>query len=808
MATKIFKENLDGKYDGVSPATLLPKGSVAGGKNMRKVGESGGWKPRKGVTLNNTTQISAHEVNSLHRFKHPRNGDYHFIAQINSLLYDATNDPPAAGTTFGASLGVTVGTTPGFSAMVGEKFCYADGSGIPIIWGGDTPLPLGFVVYDTSETAYIEYSRNVKDKRSGTKAIILEAAADKAYLITSERCEGFIANLGAGVNSNAVTMTINAWRAGAWTAVSNLSDGTADGGATLAIDGTVTWDRSTSDTMRIIAGIMGYCYEIGWSGALSGSVDLIGLTTKEDATSITNKWDGVYEWVAGARFYDASATEYQECLGKITNESTSQYIDVSEMQTDDFIYVKTLEPATAFGLGTPIGYTNTAIAKIDSLGYWDGDSFAEITTGLIDTTLDGAADTSISQTGVFSWNAAAVTPQKRTFQGDQIPGYWYRISVAAALSADTRIYMIVYAPFPEELSDCDGCVEFKDRLATWGDPEFPNRLRISANKRADCFAGADSVYTDAFGDMTAIRNTKNFYNELIVWKEKYVGLLEGFNPQTFGILKIADTIGLASSKTAQVIETGYPSMNRNEPLTIAIWQDTDGIYVLDGRKPRKVSGPIDNYFNPESGDCIAANQIESLDSFVDQNNNEYHLLLPSGKELVYNYITDEWYPEWARAVALTCGLSIKGTDNRNYTYGGCSTGYVFRLESDTADKSVGNADVAIDHYVLSRAISVGGEKGVALRFTLRQLWAELKARSSGTIVTTVYKDLATSGEVITTPEVMSMVNTGYALATPAQDTSIQRCSVFQVKFSLNEVDLEMEIYGFPYELEALGFMDK
>lgn len=809
MATKIFKENLDGKYDGVSPATLLMRGMIAGGKNMRKVGKSGGWKVRKGCTLHNTTQISAHSVKSLHRFKHPRNADYHFLAQINSLLYNSTNDPPASGAGFGTSLGVTVGTTPGFSAVVNERFCYADGSGIPIIWGGNTPLSLGFAVYDASEEAYVEYSRNVRDKRTVTKAIILGAATDKAYLITNERCEGFILDLGSSVNSNAVTLTVKAWRAGSWTAVSNLTDGTdSPAGTTLAIDGTVSWDHSTSDTMKIVAGIMGYAYEIGWSGALSGSVDLLGLTTVEDADHITNKWNGTYEWVAGARFYDHSATEYQECLGSISNESTSQYIELSSSETTDFLYVKTTEPATAFGIGVSIGYTNTGAAKIDQIDYWDGDSWTAITTGLVDTTLDGAGDSSFSQTGVLSFNGTAITPQKRTFEGDQIAGYWYRISWAAALSADVRVYLLIYAPFPAALSTCDGCVEFKDRLVTWGDSEFPNRLRISAVKRPDCFTGSDSTYSDAFGDMTAIRQAKNFYNELIIWKEKYVGLLEGYNPQTFGILKIADTIGLASPKTAQVIETGYPSMHANEPLTIAIWQDVDGIYVLDGRKPRKISEAIDHYFNPESSNCIPAADIEALDSFVDSSNNEYHLLLPSGEELVYNYITDEWYPEWKRDVALTCGLSLKGTNNRNFIYGGCSTGYIFRLENDTSDKTVANVDAAIDHYILSRAIPVGEKQGVIFRFTLRQLWAELKARASGTIVTTLYKNMATTGTVISAPAVMSMVNAGYALATPVQDLSEQRCSCFQVKFSLNTVDLEMEIYGFLYELEARGFMNK
>ena len=554
---------------------------------------------------------------------------------------------------------------------------------------------------------------------------------------------------------------------------------------------------------------MGYIYEIGWSGALSNSVDFRGLTTIEIADTITNKWNGVYQWVSGARFYDQSALEYQECLGKISNESTSQYIDISAATTSDYLYIKTPEPATAFALGVPIGYGNVDAAVLNQADYWDGDSFASITTGLVDSTLDGDSSSSISQTGVFSFNAAAITPQKRTFQGDELPGFWYRLSWDVALSADVRIYLIAYAPFPEVLSTCDGVVEFKNRLATWGDPEFPNRLRISAVDFPDCFSGADSVYTRTFGDMTKIKSAKNFYNELIVWKEKYVGLLEGFSPQTFGAAQVADTVGLASIKTAQVIETGYPAMNRNEPLTIAIWQDVDGVYVLDGRKPRKVSGPVDKYFNPEYSECISAANITSLDSFVDTANNEYHLLLPDGTELVYNYISDEWYPPWSRSVTLTCGLLLRGTDNRNYVYGGSVTGFVFRLENDTSDKSIANADVAIEHSVKSRAISIEETKrGVSLRFLLRRIWAEIKARGSGSLITKIYKNLASSGTTMNTPEAQSMVESGYGLATPALDMSIEKCACFQVEFSLNTIDLEMEIWGFLFELEGRGILDR
>ena len=119
MANQILKEPFVGKYDSMTPATLLPIGWIVGGKNVRKVSSGGGWKCRKGCALHNSTAMeSSAAVKSLQHYKNPLSEDYHFIAQCNSKLLDSSNDPPTGGTTFGTTLGVAVGTTPGFSCTV------------------------------------------------------------------------------------------------------------------------------------------------------------------------------------------------------------------------------------------------------------------------------------------------------------------------------------------------------------------------------------------------------------------------------------------------------------------------------------------------------------------------------------------------------------------------------------------------------------------------------------------------------------------------------------------------------------------
>ena len=812
MTLVISREDFTGKYDGVSPSILLPFGAVTDGLNMRKISKTGGWKPRKGCVLHNTTAAeTGSAIKSLHQFKHPYNSDYHFIAQVNSKLLDSTDDPPAVGTTFGSDLGVSVGAVPGFSCVVNDKWCYADGSSAPIIYAGTAPFPLAVFTYDATNTAYVDYTKQVTDGRTSTVATILGGATDKFYVMTFEKISALTLDLVA-VNTNAVTLTVKAMRSGTWTSVSSLTDGTKDGGGTktLAQDGVISWTASASDTLTVIGNIMGYAYELSWSGALSGACTVASITCTMPATTVSNKWNGAFEWINGALFYDESAGQYIECLGKLTNESDSQYLDISAATTSDYLYLKAVEPVCALGIGVASGYGNTADAQVDLIEYWSGSAWTTVGT-LDDSTLDGGGDSSFAQTGRIFFNASALTPVKRIFQSDKVPGYWYRVSWDAALSANTRIYASLYATQPEALPAYSGCVEFKGRLFVWGDPQYKNRLRFSSYNRYDCFSGKDSGYTDPFGGEDDILCAVPFYNELVVFKKSSTFLLEGYSPTTFGILKLASTVGIASPKSAQTVEIGYASMHADEGVNIVIWQDTDGIYVMDGRKPKKISDPVNQFFNPESSSCIAAANIESLQSFTDYINNEYHLLIPT-YELVYNYVTDEWYPPWQRQIVLTSGITLRGTDNRYYTLGAGASGLVMKLETDTTDKTTANADQTIVHKIKTRAITaLVADNGGKLYFspTMRLLLHGGKllarARSSGNVTVNVYYDLATSGTALTAAA--SLVNSGKNMATPNIDISQPNLVCAEFEFYMATADVEMELWSFHYGTEVQGRID-
>lgn len=816
MAVQIFKEQLNGKYNGVAPATLLGPGGIASGQNMRKVSSVGGWKVRKGVVLHNTTAIAAASVLSLHEYTHPRNGDYHFIAQCNGNLYDSTNDPPAAGTTFaGGMLSALAGTVnPGWSDTIGETWLYADGDSAPVMWGGDTPLCTGFSVYDNSTTSYVDYTRYVTDNRTDTSATVLGDTSDVYYVCAPCIASAIALVLGAGVNTTARTATVKAWRAGAWATVTGMTDTTLDVGTSTKThnqSGSLTWTAG-ADTMRVIAGIMGFWYQVSFSGTLSNSVDVLSCKVVYAPAVISNKWSGVYETPLSIRFFQNSTGEYIDYSGKLTNESTSQYIQLQAATTSDFIYIKTVEPITGIGFGVVDGYAQTAAATVDNIDYWNGSAWATVSSGIIDETLDTGGTKSFAQTGVIWWDGTGLITKRRTMPFDSTPGYWYRVSWSAALAgtgSDMRIYIVTVAAFPEALPSYKGVIEFKGRAFVWPDPEFPNRLRYSSKGRPDCFSGGDSGYTDEFGDMTEIVACRRFYNELIVWKKNSVWLLEGYAPENFGTIKIADTIGCCAPKTALVVETGFPSMHADEPLSIAVWMDTDGIYVLDGRKPRKVSLPVDQYFNTEYSTAFAAANLGTMQAYIDKLNNEFHLLPQTTAELVYNFISDEWYPPWVRRVGgvsgyLACGVTLKGTDGRNYSYGGSDAGFVLKLENDTTDKDDSNVDVAITHKLKTRAICAEQKQSTTLEFTFRRAMIEGKARASGTITTNFYKNTASSGVALIVPAAISLVSSGNDLVIDGVDASQSNCKTFQLEFVEATADVELEIYSFLYLLEIRG----
>jgi len=800
---KMFKEQFTGKYHGTNPPSLMKPGDIGDGLNIRKVSDAGGYWARKG-TERRSAQLQAASILSIFEYTHPRNGDEHFLAQTNTELEESSK---SAILTFATLFSDMDATEPAFGDTVREHFYIGDDNGAPIVYGGDTPFCEGFVnVPLTTNDAKLDEILEVTDNDATTYATLGTAADSVYYVASAEKATQIILDLETK-NTDASVLKVYYWYNAAWVEITNATHGYVDGtispaGVTHGADGTISWNAIATQDMKVIAGKMAYWYKVTWSLAMEDGVEISKCQVYFPPQRMTNKWDGTYDFPTAVRIYDG--TQYQDYTGELANESTALYADLTDIGSGDLLYVKSAEPLCGIGVGITPDYESSVSTDITQVQFWDGDSW-EAASDVVDETAQGGA--AFAQTGTIWWDGASSSGSKiRTFDWDTSPGYWYRFYLddAANFSDDTRVWGIQTAVYPKAISNATGCIEFKGRLLLWGDPLYPNRMRFSARDFPDCFCGPDSGYTDQVGNMSAILVAKPFYNELMLWKKDQIYLLEGYDKLTFGTLKVSTTIGVASPKTAYVVETGSATMHRNEPLSIAIWQEVDGIYMLDGRKPRKASAAVDQYFNPQYSECIAAANIRNRQAFVDYVNNEYHFLLSDG-ELVYNYIRDEWYPKWEREVDLVSGLAVRGYDNRKYTFGGDASGYLWLLEQGTTDDD-DTVDTAVAQdfttKLKTRAIAAGQDKATSQIMTFRKAWIESRTKN-GTITAKIHKNLETTGQSLATPSAsIDLSSTDYNLVTPGRTGSIENMDVFELEFE--GTGATMEIYSVLYQVDPRG----
>ncbi len=822
MKQLIKKENLIGKYLPFEQQTELPEGSIVSGLNMLRKGLFGGWKPRRGYTLLNTTPIGT-KVLSLHRYMNPYYGDFHLIAQIGANLYSlsqastelltedgevlTTEDghdllitteaaPLDQRTSLGSSL-AAVGSDSGFSCMVGEDWIYADGSGRPLIFGGDQPYCDGFISYDGASSSYIDYTQEVIDG-DGDSYGIITAHADSVYYVGMKERGSKIHVSIETANTNNVAATVKAFRSGSWTDTS-ATDGT-EGTDTHDTSGTLSWSASDSDTMTVLGNRQLYWYQISFSGAPT-EIHISSCQVERSLCSLTNKWDGEWRNPSGALFYDHSVTEYIDKLGSVTDGAQSTYMDISEMQTDDYIYIKTVERALGFGFTMEEDNINTAAQKVDLVECMTSSGW--VTVGAFtDKTLDTAGGTDgFAQTGTI-WITNEYSAQESTLLGDDSPGYWYRLSVDGALSTGVKIAEILYASWPEALGTYTGCIEFLGKLALWGDKHYPNRLLLSDYDKPDFFCNKVERYSPPFGASDSIINCATIGNYIIVYKEQGIFMWDG---EAAKPLVISTDIGLASPKTLVLISSGDRTLKERESRTILIHQDRGGIYKLtvdsDGYQIAKISDQIRNYFLPAETEYIGDVNITNLQAYYEKTTDTYRLVLPT-ITLSYSVGTVEWLPIWSYALNLSVGLSSIGPDNEYIVLAGTDDGFLLRLEQVTSDRDSSNTIIAINHKIKTRPIYASEEGILAITGVLRKTWIEVET-DSGTITYRLYKNQASTGSLITEPEAPTLTKADAEIQVQRFDHSLEDTVCFQIELESDTIDQQLQLYRLAYQLERI-----
>ncbi len=170
---------------------------------------------------------------------------------------------------------------PAGSASISYVTVDAPWQDVPNIWNAEE-IEIGQAkVFNT--TTYQDYSDEAKDD-DPTTVVVLDALATTHFFYVgfTEAVQGFHIRIpGTKENGTVSVLTVKYWTGTAWAAVTALNDGTAEGGATFAQTGVISFQAVAANTEfpREIAGeALLFYYQMSVSIQLDAEVDLYYIT--------------------------------------------------------------------------------------------------------------------------------------------------------------------------------------------------------------------------------------------------------------------------------------------------------------------------------------------------------------------------------------------------------------------------------------------------------------------------------------------------------------------------------------------------
>jgi len=599
----------------VRNAGQLPFGSYSMVQNIR--GKHPNFIKRPGQVKLHTTADGTNEGLSLYQFKKTRVDESHLFAQMSDGdILEATNDPPTVTTgAFGSEVfSGSVGQIPAAWSVVADKLLYSNGVDQHQIYCGSASYVDKFFVYkhDTEiervPTKGEDYSLDVANSRSDV-AILDSLDTYANFECIYIRVPVPIIGLGADIttaNNISSVLSIAYWN-GAWTAVSNLSDGTSSGGVTFAQDGNITFDAQTDVIPRYQYGSCGFWYQLRLSAAFSAEVRLKTLTFLSEFQDILNVWDGT----------PVAAVECQVYCVEQQNWSTygSAATDISELLKTEKLMIASADPIEGIFFD-PGATPNQANAKILNIKYFNGSEFVAVTS--FD---DGT--TNSDETGLIGFSRPGWVMMSREdaqptqFNTAQYHAYWYEITLSDGLSSDivVSVYTMPYFDISDlGISQCSAV--WKNR-AVYSFDEYGSYLYLSKVGYPLVLNGSDyGILRAGDGRSNKIVAMKSYRDNLMVWQEEKgvsggcTTVFSGSTPATFSRSVLSTRIGAMNSKCVEVVEgvetaTADTATALEEKIaTLVFFLSSAGVCVSNGYTISIISDDIQNYFDPTKDECI------------------------------------------------------------------------------------------------------------------------------------------------------------------------------------------------------------
>jgi hypothetical protein len=576
-----------------------------------------GFKMRPGLVRHHTTDLGT----CLSLFSYKKGAA--FFAQLDDGdVYEAANAPPtAASGVFGAVVvdetalnDESKGTVlPGSWSTFRDHILFSQGKIQHVIKPAEDARPTKIIFFKAADGTLIrmlesgtDITEDVVDPGSSKTSVTLSFAGgsneDSLYICTDFPATDFFFDIESVATGTTIVMTFHFHDGDDWVAqTTGYTDGTID----FTQDGTVVATmagRASDGTERpmVMFGRSGYWYRFH-------------LTTNLPTTNVsfnTINYNGDFRLIENVmESTPGFIVESQVEAGSQYETYAASTISIGELAINDWIYIATHTPAWALYIdvgATPNTTGSTSLAAVET---WTGAAFEALTS--VEDETGG-----LFHSGYISWDRTSKIPQMRSFQGNKNHSYWYRIKYSHALSSDIIVSMqALYfhdinkfgrAGKVSTMWKSRGCYTFSD---------FDRDIYVSKINRINILNGDDyAILSPGDGRYNQVTAMLPFYNELMVFQKEEgslggcLTLFEGYSPETFGKLVLSTRLGSFSQQSVCIVDASTDTTRTTDVTqTQVAFISKYGIFFTDGRTINRISGPIDNIFDPEKSSYIDIN---------------------------------------------------------------------------------------------------------------------------------------------------------------------------------------------------------
>ncbi len=517
-------------------------------------------------------------------------------------------------------------------------------------------------------------------------------------------------------NPTTSTLSMSTWNGVSWQDVT-ITDNTSSGGKALALTGTwsCTSTVGTSKT-KYVEGYVLYWYQFTLS---AGAAQIYKVTLDADIQDVNDIWNGEQMLIGGLLKYQN--TTYEDYVDYMNDDSKATFMSLASIMASEYALLGFPVPMCGFMLDMVSNNINQTVSSSMIIDYCNGTAVANwlTVTGFYDGTAYNNSIT-LNKTGVVFFNPLDKGGEFKTAINDENKLHYYKMRFTVPLySGSAQIWRIKGIPAPQKILPYNFPFMFKNRPMLCGLDIQNEGGRVDYGE-TDTFAffnGTDtSLGVDGaplyFGGNESLTGAVEVYNRIgstlyhvaVFTKDRETYILNGYDKDTFQILKLSSTLGCPAPQTMDTIEMGYGDKAENMRC-IALWLSHNGPVIFDTTNLVPIWDDIACYFDRLDDRCINFNAIDKAVGWVDPEHLEYNLCIPSGTGqttnnvwLFYDLHAKKW---WAKVSPLYPQTIAKVADvhGTQYVYGFFDDGFMRRLDFgktyDTTDieRYVQTADI-------------------------------------------------------------------------------------------------------------------